>query len=146
MRITFCEIVFFILALSGICYSESSSTGVSVDIPAVEEKYSSMYDMVQAAAERGEIKLKDAVMLQAQLMFAPGAIPEDSPFAPGPGEKLTADECGTGFYKQVHRVFSELKKEEKELLKSLSPDLKSIIETKEKELRQSADPWGWKPR
>jgi hypothetical protein len=105
-----------------------------------------MYDMVQAAAERGDIKLKDAVMLQAQLMFSPGAIPQDSPFAPIPGEDLTADECATGFYKQVHRVFPELKKEEKELLKSLSPDLKNIIETKERESRQSADPWGWKLR
>ncbi|MFA6216604.1 MAG: hypothetical protein WDL87_03015 [Candidatus Omnitrophota bacterium] len=134
MKIAFCGIILFVLAIAGVCYAGSSSMGVSVEIPALERKYSCTYDRVQAAADRGEIKLKDAVILQAKLKFAPGAIAKDSPYAPLPGEKLVEEECGTGFYKQVHQVFPELNKAEKELLKSLSPDLKSIIETREKEM------------
>ncbi len=135
MRIVLCEVLLSVFVLSCICHAGSLPGEASDGAPAVEKKYSSTYDRVQAAAERGDIKLKDAVILQAQLMFASDSIPKSSLYSPLPGEKLVEEECGTGFYKQVHQVFPELKKGEKELLKSLSPDLKSIIETREKEIR-----------
>jgi hypothetical protein len=91
------------------------------------------FDRISRAADLGEIALKEAVLLKAKLLYAPSLIPEGSKFAPRPGEKTIPGEGLTGFYKDVHRVFSELNDEERKLLKSLSPDLEAIIRQKEKE-------------
>lgn len=98
-----------------------------------EKNFRSTYDRIQYAADMKEITLKETVMLEAMLKFAPDSFPKNSKYAPLPGERLVDEECGTGFYMNVHRAFPELNKEEKELLKALSPDLKLIIEAREKE-------------
>ena len=91
------------------------------------------YDRVSRATDFGEISLKEAVLLKAKLIFAPSLIPEGSKFAPRPGETPVQEDCLTGFYKDVHRVFAELNTEERKFLRSLSPDLEVIIRTREKE-------------
>lgn len=96
-----------------------------------EKEFRSTVDRIEYALAKKEISLKEAVILEARLIFAPDSIPKDSKYAPLPGEKLIDEECGTGFYKQLQSVLPELTAEEKEFLKSLSPDLKAIIEAKE---------------
>ena len=93
----------------------------------------STYDRIQRAADMGELTLKEAVLLKAELLFAPSLIPKDSKYAPKPGEARIHEEGITGFYKEVHRVFPELNEKEKKFLKSVSPDLEAIITQKEKE-------------
>ena len=94
----------------------------------------STYDRIQRAADMGDLTLKEAVLLKAELLFAPSLIPKDSEYAPKPGEvRIERDEGLTGFYKEVHRVFPELSEQEKKFLKSVSPDLEAIITQKEKE-------------
>jgi hypothetical protein len=94
----------------------------------------STYDRIQRAADMGELTLKEAVLLKAELLFAPSLIPKDSKYAPKPGEVIIqSDEGLTGFYKEVHRVFPELNEQEKKFLKSASPDLEAIITQREKE-------------
>ena len=94
----------------------------------------STYDRIQRAADMGDLTLKEAVLLKAELLFAPSLIPKDSKYAPKPGEvRIERDEGLTGFYKEVHRVFPELSEQEKKFLKSVSPDLEAIITQKEKE-------------
>jgi hypothetical protein len=96
-------------------------------------KEPSTFDRISRAADFGEISLKEAVLLKAKLLFAPSLIPEGSKFAPKPGETLVQEDCLTGFYKDVHRVFPELSGEERKFLRSLSPDLEAIIRQREKE-------------
>lgn len=93
----------------------------------------STYDRIQRATDMGELTLKEAVLLKAQLLFIPSLIPKDSKYAPKPGEVRVHEEGLTGFYKEVHRVFPELNEQEKKFLKSVSPDLEAIITQKEKE-------------
>ncbi len=92
----------------------------------------SAYDRICNAQDMGEITLKESVFLRALLLYAPSFIPKDSKFAPRPGEALINEECLTGFFKDVHKVFSELSKQEKALLSALSPDLGAIIAAREK--------------
>ncbi len=101
--------------------------------PKKEMRQPTTYDRIQKAAEMGELTLKEAVLLKAKLLFAPSLIPRDSKYAPGPGEGKIQEEGLTGFYKEVHKVFPELNGQEKEFLKSLSPDLEVIINQREKE-------------
>jgi len=91
------------------------------------------YDRVSRATDYGEITLKEAVLLKAKLLFAPSLIPAGSKFAPKPGEALVQEDCLTGFYMDVHRVFTELNEEERRFLRSLSPDLEAMIRQREKE-------------
>ncbi len=86
---------------------------------------------VRYAQDYGKISDKEAFMLEARLMFAPQTIDPHSEFALKPGEKLRPDECGTGFHKELHKVYPKLTKEEKELLKSWDPSCRAVIEVYE---------------
>ena len=101
--------------------------------PKTTMRQPSTYDRIQRAADMGELTLKEAVLLKAELLFVPSLIPKDSRYAPKPGEVRIHEEGITGFYKEVHRVFPELNEQEKKFLKSVSPDLEAIITQKEKE-------------
>lgn len=92
-----------------------------------------LYDRIQTAVDQGQMTLKEAVLLEAKLIYKPALLPADSPYRPGPQDSGFVEECLTGFNKDVHRVFPELSAEERELLKSLDPGLKTVIEQKEKE-------------
>ncbi len=97
-----------------------------------------LYDRIQTAVDQGRMPLKEAVLLEAKLIYKPALLPADSPYRPGPQDSGFVEECLTGFNKDVHRVFPELNAEERELLKSLDPGLKTVIEQKEKEASKSA--------
>ena len=102
--------------------------------PKTTMRQPSTYDRIQRAADMGELTLKEAVLLKAELLFSPSLIPKDSKYGPKPGEVIIQrDEGITGFYKEVHRVFPELNEQEKKFLKSVSPDLEAIITQREKE-------------
>jgi hypothetical protein len=90
-------------------------------------------DRIRLAADQGRISLKEAVILEARLLFAPQTIPPESPFAPRPGEPLRREEGLTGFYKDVHRVLPQLSPDQRRWLASLSPDLKLIVRAYEQE-------------
>jgi hypothetical protein len=100
-----------------------------------EPAQSNAYDRVQRAADTGELTLKEAVLLKAELLFLPSLIPRDSKYAPHPGESRMKEEGMTGFYKDVHRVFPELSDQERKFLRTLSPDLEAIISSREKEIK-----------
>lgn len=88
----------------------------------------STYDRIQQGVHDGKISLKEGVLLAARLFYAPALIPEDSEYAPRPGEPMMGpEESMTGFYKDLHRVKGELTEEEKFWLRSLSPDMEAII-------------------
>lgn len=99
--------------------------------PAVDDDTSelsmSAYERIQLAAAAGQLSAREAVLLSARLLFAPGTLPDDSEFRPRPGEAVFRDEGLTGFYKEVHRVFQDLDAVDRDLLASLSPDLQAII-------------------
>jgi len=97
------------------------------------------YDRISRALDSGEIGLKEAVLLKAELLFAPSLIPVGSKFAPNPDETLAQEDCLTGFYKDVHRAFPELNEEELKFLGSLSPELETIIQQREKEEKGSTN-------
>ena len=115
------------LAQDGVLFAQAKGSSRQ------QMKEPSTFDRISRATDFGEISLKEAVLLKAKLLFAPALIPEGSKYAPRPGEKTTPGEGLTGFYKDVHRVFSELNDEERKLLKSFSPDLEAIIRQREKE-------------
>jgi hypothetical protein len=94
---------------------------------------STTFDRIRLAADLGQISLKDAVILEARLLFAPQTIPPESPFAPRPGETRVREDCLTGFYKDVHRVLPQMSPEQRKWLASLSPDLQVIVLVYEKE-------------
>lgn len=85
----------------------------------------SAFNRIAKALDEGSIGLKESVLLRAKLLYAPQLVPRESEFAPGPGE-ATGEVCGTGFYKDVHRVKDLLNQDEKALLRSLSPDFDAI--------------------
>jgi hypothetical protein len=79
----------------------------------------------------GEISTRESVILRAKLLFAPNLL-QGSKFEPRGEEPVISDSL-TGFYKDVHRVLTQLNQEEKKLLRSFSPDLKAIIDLNRKE-------------
>jgi hypothetical protein len=87
-------------------------------------------DRVIKAAQQGKISRKEAVLLQAQLRFAPQTVANPE-FQVHPGEVAVSEPCDTAFFKDVNRVFNELTPGEREYLKSLAPDIKDQIEGKE---------------
>lgn len=113
-----------------------SSTNIAAQAQkkADEQVFHCTQDRIRYDADKGLISQKESVILQARLLFALDTIPKDSKYAPRPGEELT-DVCGTGFYKEVHQVFPQLTQDERVLLKSFSPDLKTLIETREKDAK-----------
>ena len=78
-----------------------------------------IFDRIQIALYAKELTLKEAVLLKAELLFAPFLIPKDSKYALKPGEVISRNGELTGFYKDVHRVFPELDEREKKFLKSV---------------------------
>jgi len=119
--------------------SAASLMAQGTEKPKLQMRQPTTYDRVSRAADFGEITLKEAVLLKAKLLFAPSLIPEGSKFAPKPGETLVQEDCLTGFYKDVHRVFPELNEEERKFMRSLSPDLEAIISQREKEQKGSTN-------
>jgi len=93
----------------------------------------SAYERLGKAADHGEITLKEAVLSKTQLLFAPKTIAKDHPFGVQADEVPVAEECLTGFYKDVHKVFDELTEDEEVFLGSLSPDLSLIVTARERE-------------
>jgi len=87
-------------------------------------------ERIARAADRGELALKEAVMLQARLRFAPERVAADTKFAPRDGEVAVFDPCGTAFYKDVHRVYEELSDKERAELRGYSPDLQVIMDAR----------------
>lgn len=91
-------------------------------------------DAVATAVSSGNLSLKDSVILRAKLLFDPNAelsVSENSILAKT-GSKCN-DPCSTSFYKDLHRVFGELNKDEEAYLSSVSPDAAVIISTREAE-------------
>jgi len=105
----------------------TTSTIMRVDAAAPRISTLTPYARVQAAAARGRITRKAALLLTARLRYAPATIPADSEFAPAPGAPAGADACDTGFYKELHQVYDELSDDERRWLASLSEDLRVII-------------------
>jgi hypothetical protein len=64
-----------------------------------------------------EINLKEAVLAQAGLFFAPESLDSSSPFRPMDGEAVLGERCLTNFYKDVYRIFPELTPEERDYLR-----------------------------
>ena len=106
----------------------------------VPQRLPTTFDRVAKAYDRGEISLKDAVLLKAKLLFAPQAIETHHPFSVQAGEFSVQEPCLTGFYKDVHRVFDQLTAEEISFLGSLSPDLTVIMTVREQERSGIIDP------
>ena len=98
---------------------QEHSHKVSVQAP-------SAFARVAKALSEGTIGLKESVLLRAQLLYAPQSIPPESEFAFRHGEKA-GEECGTGFYKDVHRIRDLVDEDEKAFLRSLSPSLDAIM-------------------
>lgn len=99
----------------------------------------SAYDRVEQAQAKEKITPREAVLLKAKLLFKPDLIDKKSPFRPKPGEAATREDCGTGFYLEIHQNYEVLSREDRELLKSLSPDLRVIIDNKEKKNGKSGE-------
>ena len=106
--------------------------GEQPQAPALERPPNT-YDRVSKAQDHGKISLKEAVLLKARLLFAPHTIARKHPFSVKAGEVPVQEECLTGFYKDIHRVFDQLTYEEISLLGSLNPDLEVIMATREQE-------------
>jgi len=87
-------------------------------------------ERVARAASMGELPLKEAVLLQARLRFAPARVMTGSQYAPRAGECVEGDPCGTAFYKDVQRVYHELSAQERAELRSYSPDLQVIMDAR----------------
>jgi hypothetical protein len=138
--ITTCRYLLVILAsIALVMGSGLDASPQTKETPKTNMRQPTTYDRVSRATDYGEITLKEAVLLKAKLLFAPSLIPGGSQFAPKPGEALVQEDCLTGFYKDVHRVFTELNEEERKFLKSLSPDLEAIIQQREKEEKGSTN-------
>ncbi|HEY3278098.1 MAG TPA: hypothetical protein VGJ94_15890 [Syntrophorhabdaceae bacterium] len=103
----------------------------------MDQEANNAYDRIMAAQQKGEISMKESVLLRAKLLFAPHLM-NGSKFARRGNEAVVADGL-TGFYKDVHKVFPQLSVEERNFLRSLSPDLKTIIDAREKEDASSSD-------
>ncbi len=93
------------------------------------------FNRIDVALLKKEISLKDSVILKAKVLYAPETL-KDSVFAVRNDEVKNSDEL-TGFYKEVHKVFDELSPDERETMKKMSPELKVIIEQREKEKEQN---------
>jgi hypothetical protein len=87
------------------------------------------YERVAEAQAGGKIRLEEAVLAKAALLFAPETLSLDSPFVPLAGEEPGSERCLTGFYKDVHRAFPRLTPEERDFLRGLEPSLASIMDT-----------------
>jgi hypothetical protein len=87
-------------------------------------------DRVRRDADFGRLTAKEALLIEARLLFAPETLPADSPYAPLPGRPIIHGEL-TGFYKSIHRIYPELTREDKDWLRTLSPDLEAIISARE---------------
>ena len=97
----------------------------------------SPYDRIVVAEERGTITFTESVLLRAKLLFAPQLL-KGSGYEPAKGERAVQNGL-TGFYKDVHKAFPLLSPQERQFLKSLSPDLKVIINQEEKEEKLPPD-------
>lgn len=93
---------------------------------AVRDEAGGVLDRVAVAHDEGLISLKEAVLLKAKLLYAPHLVAGDSEFAPMAAHEA-GEECGTGFYRDVHRVRRLLTNKERTLLRSLSPDLDTVV-------------------
>jgi hypothetical protein len=91
----------------------------------------SAYGRVSAAASLGKLDRKEALLLQAQMLFAPDTPVTNAEFRQRPGELLVQERCLTGFYRSVHRVFAQLTPAEIAWLKSLDSFLNHLLQVKE---------------
>jgi hypothetical protein len=116
--------------LIGLCLLAGAESQVLSQSPGAEKiapSHLSTLDRIHLSAAQGRISLKEAVILEARLCFAPQSIPKDSPYAPRPGEIPVRKGCGTGFYLKVHRVLPHMTPEERAWLGTLSPDLHLMV-------------------
>jgi hypothetical protein len=93
------------------------------------QSHLSTFERLSRAADLGELPLKEAVLLEAKVLYAPHLIPKIPLNALRPGEILGREDCLTGCYKDVHRVLPQLTPAEREWLGSLSLDLHVIVQT-----------------
>ena len=93
------------------------------------------FNRIDEAYGKGEITRKDSVVIKAKVLYAPETL-KDSVFAARKNEVKNSDDL-TGFYKEVHKVFDELSPDEREAMKKMSPELKVIMEQREKEKEQN---------
>jgi hypothetical protein len=106
-------------------------------------------DRLFEAARQGKISRKEELMIYAQLCFAPQTVANPE-FQVRPGEVAVSGERGMILGGMLDDVFNELTPGEKEYLKSLGPELKLMIEGKEKAAGQyplnypplGTGPWG----
>ncbi len=99
-------------------------------------------DRIELALAGKEISLKDAVLLKAKLLFDQQSVATDKESKVLSGYTNINEPCLTGFYKDVHRVFDQLSREEKDYLGSLTEDLKVIVRVKERETTGAQTPTG----
>src|SRR4030042_542564 len=109
-------------------------------IPAFGDEYGSAFRRVDRALQAGQLTLKDAVRLQAQLLYAPQEIPADSAFYPREGPVPAPKQFYRELFEDVKRVWSQLSEAEKNYLASLSPDLQQFISRQEAEALAPAAP------
>jgi hypothetical protein len=100
----------------------------------------SAFDRINRAVAEGRISLKEAVLMQAQLKFVPGAALARPEFQPRAGEMAASGDCGTDFYAALHEVYNELTPAEIDWLKSLDPTLKVLLQVKAAEAAGITNP------
>ena len=91
------------------------------------KKDPTVYEKILKAQAAGEISPKDAVLLKAKVLFAPGEYELPPALQPLAGEEYGGDFCLTGFYAEVQRVFSDLTAGEIRFLSSLDPNLDLLL-------------------
>ncbi|NLF39651.1 hypothetical protein GX586_09415, partial [bacterium] len=121
MRTTMLAALAFFAFAHALCVAHTETA------PSPHAHRPSASERVVRAVARGDLALKDAVMMQARLRFAPERIAADEEYAPRDGEVPVFDPCGTAFYKDVHRVYEELSEGERDELSGYSPDLQAIM-------------------
>jgi hypothetical protein len=119
---------------------DEEESGGQLQKAPIPQRILTAFNRVAKAYDHGEISLKEAVFLKAQLLFVPQTIEAHHPFSFQTGEVPAQEECLTGFYTDVHRVFDQLTVGEIVFLKSLSPDLKVIMTAREQERSGTIDP------
>jgi hypothetical protein len=100
----------------------------------------SAFNRVSKAVALGKLDLKEAVLLKAQMLYAPQRLVPKPEFQPRTGEALVSEPCLTGFYEDVHKVFHQLTPEEIGLLKSLHSTLSHLLQVLEWEAGRSEAP------
>jgi hypothetical protein len=88
-------------------------------------------DRVVEAMYAGKISRREAVILWAQLLFAPETAPRDSEFASRTGEAHTAEGLHSVLYCEFQRVYDILSQEDKAFLGDLDPNLRILIDERE---------------